>query len=78
MLAIVGRALLWSLLGAALAPVVALLVEIIVSRATPGCGQPFDSGGCQMGIAAIVLASIPVGAAASFAVAILHGLVRRR
>ncbi len=61
-LLIIGRLIKFTLLGAILAPFVTLVPMIVFYMADSHCGKPGDSGGCEMGIAGILIYSIPVGA----------------
>ena len=61
-LAIVGKLIGYTLLGTVVAPLITLIPMIVFYVADSHCGKPSDSGGCEMGIAAILLGTLPIGA----------------
>jgi hypothetical protein len=65
-LRVIGKGLLWALAGAVLAPFVMLVVIVPLYYFNSACGTPGDSGGCEMGFAAILIASPIPGAAIGF------------
>jgi hypothetical protein len=79
-LQVLGKALLWGLAGAVIAPLTVITVTLIVNAFNPVCGTPGDSGGCEMGLALTSLGSIMPGAAIAFAIAAMRGfgIGRRR
>ena len=75
---VLGRGILGALAGAVLAPFVTLALVAPLYMMDSRCGTPGDSGGCEMGFGAIVIASPLPGAAIGFVVAMLWALRRRR
>ena len=78
MIGTVGRALLWALLGAFVTPVAVLAFEIAVYRLSSGCGTPGDSGGCEMGVLALTIAAVPLGAGLFFVGSLMSAALRLR
>ena len=76
-LAIAGRIVGTTLAGALLAPLVLLVPMIIIYMVDDRCGSPGDSGGCEMGIASVMIGAVPVGAALGLAWAIWRSVRRR-
>jgi hypothetical protein len=74
---IFGKALLGALIGFFALPILALIVVLILNFFNSVCGTPGDSGGCEMGLATIVVASAVPGAAIGFIVNLVRGLRRR-
>ena len=69
-LAIAGRIVGYTLAGAVIAPLVLLVPMIVIYMVDDRCGSPGDSGGCEMGIASVMIGAVPVGAALGLAWAI--------
>ncbi len=69
---ITGQALLGMIIGFIVTPVAVFVAVLIYVSFDKVCGTPGDSGGCQMGMAAIVVASALPGAA----IGLVVGLVR--
>ena len=74
---IFGKALLGALLGLIAAPIAVFVLVLILNSFNKVCGTPGDSGGCEMGLAAAVIASALPGAAIGFAVNLIRALRRR-
>jgi hypothetical protein len=70
------KALLWSLGGAVILPLILLVPAIGIYAFTSACGRPGDSGGCEMGLASIVMAGVPAGAILFFLVTLIRGAMR--
>jgi hypothetical protein len=75
-LGVFGRALLWGLLCALIAPLVTFLVVLGLQYFDQTCGTPGDSGGCAMGLVSATILSIAPGAVVGFLIALVHGIVR--
>lgn len=73
-----GRAFLCGLLGAFVAPVGTLVAGLVVYRFAPGCGSPGDSGGCEMGLVASMIASVPFGGGLCAVLSLIRTVLRRR
>jgi hypothetical protein len=76
--AIVGRAIGYLLLGAVIVLLAVLAAMIVVYIFDSRCGSPGDSGGCEMGIATVVMMSVPFGAILGCAFGIWRGVKARR
>lgn len=74
---IIGKALIGALTGFFAAPVVAFIVVLALNFFNPVCGTPGDSGGCEMGLATVVVGSALPGAAIGFIVNGIRGLRQR-
>ncbi|MBI1202203.1 MAG: hypothetical protein GC182_06795 [Rhodopseudomonas sp.] len=74
---ILGKALVGALAGFFAAPVVAFIVVLVLNFFNPVCGTPGDSGGCEMGLATVVVGSALPGAAIGFIVNGLRGWRQR-
>jgi hypothetical protein len=74
---LIGKALLGALVGFFAAPVAVFVLVLILNSFNSVCGTPGDSGGCEMGLAAAVIASALPGAAVGFIVNLVRGLRRR-
>jgi hypothetical protein len=74
---VVGRAVVYLLLGALVVPLSVLAAMIVVYILDSRCGTPGDSGGCEMGIATVVMLSVPVGAMLGLAFGIWRGIKAR-
>ena len=75
--AIAGRIVGYALAGAAVLPLVLLIPMIVIYMVDSRCGTPGDSGGCEMGIASLMIGAVPVGAALGIALAIWRSVRRR-
>jgi hypothetical protein len=64
----IGRILGHTLAGAVALPLAAIVFVIVIYATDSRCGSPGDSGGCEMGLAIVVLGAIPVGAGIGFLV----------
>ena len=73
---LVLRALGWGLIGFFVVPIAVLVIGMIVYQFDSRCGLPGDSGGCEMGIFAAVIASALPGAIVFFLFVLVRGLVR--
>ena len=76
--AIAGRIVGYALAGAVVLPLVLLIPMIVIYMVDSRCGTPGDSGGCEMGIAALMIGAVPVGAALGVALAIWRTVRRPR
>ncbi len=75
---VLGRAALWALAWSLLAPLAALVPIVVLYATNSVCGTPGDSGGCEMGLASIVMALVPTGFALGFLATLVSGLLRLR
>jgi hypothetical protein len=75
-LRVFGRALLWGLLCALIAPLVTFVVVLSLQYFDQACGTPGDSGGCAMGLVSATILSIAPGAIVGFLFALAHGILR--
>jgi hypothetical protein len=75
---IVGRAIGYLLAGAIAAPLAVLALTIPLYMLDSRCGSPGDSGGCEMGIASVVMLSVPLGAVLGCAFGIWRGIKANR
>ena len=73
---VIGRALLWSLVGLVATPVITFLLMLVLYAADPQCGSPGDSGGCAMGLVSVTIMSALPGAALFFVVALVRSARR--
>jgi hypothetical protein len=74
---IIGRAIGYLLLGALALPLAVLVPMIGVYIFDSRCGSPGDSGGCEMGIATVVMSAVPLGAVLGCAFGIWRGVKAR-
>ena len=74
---ILGKALIGALTGFFAAPVVAFILVLVLNFFNKVCGTPGDSGGCEMGLATVVVGSALPGAAIGFIVNAIRGLRQR-
>ena len=75
---IVIRSILFGLVGAVVAPIAIFFLVLTLGYAFDSrCGSPGDSGGCEMGIASLMIGAVPVGAALGIALAIWRSVRRR-
>lgn len=74
---IFGRALLGALAGFFLLPIVIFAITLVFYAFDKRCGSPGDSGGCEMGIFSLIVASALPGAAIGFIVNLVRALRRR-
>ncbi|MDO9411226.1 MAG: LapA family protein [Pseudolabrys sp.] len=75
---IFGKALLGALTGFFLVPIIIFIIVLILNFFNAVCGTPGDSGGCEMGLATITIASALPGAVIGFVVNLVRGLRQRR
>jgi hypothetical protein len=75
-LRVFGRALLWGLLCALIAPLVTFVVVLSLQYFDQACGTPVDSGGCAMGLVSATILSIAPGAIVGFLIALVHGILQ--
>ncbi|MDP2409019.1 MAG: hypothetical protein Q8M26_01905 [Pseudolabrys sp.] len=73
---IVRKGLLWALAGAVLLPAVLAVVVLTLFSLNAVCGTPGDSGGCEMGLAAIVMLSPLPGLVIGFIAGLVRGSTR--
>jgi hypothetical protein len=73
--AIIGMALLGAVMGAIFLPMTVFFAALILAGLTSGCAN--DSGGCAMWAGSVAIASVPVGAAIVFGLALYSGLKSR-
>jgi hypothetical protein len=73
---VLGRALLWGLLFALMAPLVTFVVVLSLQYFNQACGTPADSGGCAIGVVSATILLIAPGAVVGFLIAMVHGIVR--
>lgn len=75
-----GRLLLhalgWGVVGLFVVPLVVLLLMIVLYATSSVCGTPGDSGGCEMGMAIVLIGSVLPGFGLFFLVALARGLMR--
>ena len=74
---IIGRAIGYLFLGALAVPLAVLALMIVVYIFDSRCGSPGDSGGCEMGIATVVMSSVPLGALLGLGFGIWRGIKAR-
>jgi hypothetical protein len=74
---IIGRAIGYFFLGALVVPLAVLVPMIGVYMFDSRCGSPGDSGGCEMGIATVVMSSVPLGALLGLGFGIWRGIKAR-
>lgn len=71
-------AALWGLIGLVAVPVLVFVGILALSYLfDPRCGSPGDSGGCEMGAAAVSIASAMPAFALFFLIGTIFGLRRR-
>jgi hypothetical protein len=75
-LRVLGRALLWGLLCALVAPLITFVAVLGLQYFDHACGTPGDSGGCAMGLVSATILSIAPGAVIGFLIALAHGIVQ--
>jgi hypothetical protein len=75
---IAGRALLGALAGFFLLPLTVFAITLVFYAFDKRCGSPGDSGGCEMGIFSLIVASALPGAAIGFIVNLVRALRRGR
>ena len=75
---ILGKALLGALIGFFATPVVVFAVVLILNFFNKVCGTPGDSGGCEMGLFTVTVASAIPGAVIGFIINLARGLLKRR
>lgn len=75
---IFGKALLGALIGFFATPIAVFAVVLVLNFFNKVCGTPGDSGGCEMGLFAVTVASAIPGAAIGFIVNLVRGLLARR
>jgi hypothetical protein len=75
---LLGRALLWGAAWSLLAPLAGLVPMIAIYIADTRCGTPGDSGGCEMGMASVLIGLVPTGFALGFLVTLIRGILRLR
>lgn len=75
---ILGRACLGALAGFFLLPIATFAITLVFYAFDKRCGTPGDSGGCEMGIFSLIVASALPGAAIGFVVNLLRALRQRR
>lgn len=79
MIGLLLRSALAGLVLAIVAPIVVFFLVLGTAYLVdPRCGTPGDSGGCEMGSAAIALASIMPAFAIGFAIVFIVGLMRMK
>ncbi len=69
---IFGKALLGAVLGFIAVPIGVFVLVLIFNYFNAVCGTPGDSGGCEMGLAAAVVASALPGAAIGFVINLIR------
>jgi hypothetical protein len=74
---IFSKAVLGAVTGFFLTPVLVFLLVLILNFFNKVCGTPGDSGGCEMGLFTVTIASALPGAAIGFVVNLVRGLRRR-
>ena len=74
---IFGKALLGAVIGFIVTPVLVFALTLTLHFFNAVCGTPGDSGGCEMGLAAVTIASALPGAAIGFIVNLVRGWRRR-
>lgn len=75
---IFGKALLGALIGFFVTPIAVFALVLVLNFFNPVCGTPGDSGGCEMGLFTVTIASAIPGAAIGFIVNLVRGLLKRR
>jgi len=79
MLGLVLRILGFGLLGFVVAPVVVGITVLVLAYSLDSrCGTPGDSGGCEMGVASIAIASALPGLAIGVAVALYRHFRKKK
>ncbi|MFN3658536.1 MAG: hypothetical protein ACK4UO_14905 [Pseudolabrys sp.] len=78
MLSAIGRIIGYTLAGALALPLVALVFAIVIWALDPRCGTPGDSGGCEMGLGAMVIMAVPAGAGLGFLIGVWRAVRARR
>lgn len=74
----IARIIGYALAGGVVLPLVVLAVMLVVYAMDSRCGSPGDSGGCEMGIAMLVLSASPVGAALGLVAGIVRSIRKGR
>jgi len=77
-MAALARIIGTALAGGVVLPLAVLAVMLVFYVMDSRCGTPGDSGGCEMGIAMMVLSASPVGAALGLIVGIVRSIRKRR
>ena len=75
---IVLAAIGWGFAGLIMTPFAVFLAMLVLYSLDSRCGTPGDSGGCEMGMAMVILMSALPGFVLFFAVALIRGFMRRR
>ncbi len=75
---IFGKAMLGTLIGFFATPIVVFALVLVMISFDKVCGTPGDSGGCEMGLFSITVASAIPGAIIGFIVNLVRGLLKRR
>ncbi len=71
---LIGKSLLWLLVGGLALPFATLLLMLVIISLDPRCGSPGDAGGCAMGTFSITLSAVPIGAGLGLLFGIWRGL----
>jgi hypothetical protein len=78
MLSALARILGCMLAGTLALPLAAFVFAIVIWALDPRCGTPGDSGGCEMGLGAMVIMAVPLGAGLGFLVGVWRAVRARR
>lgn len=76
-MAAIARIIGYALAGGVVLPLAVLALMLVVYAMDSRCGSPGDSGGCEMGIAMLVLSASPVGAAIGLGIGIVRSLRKK-
>ena len=76
-MAALARIIGYAFAGAVVPPLAVLAVMLVFYAMDSRCGSPGDSGGCEMGIAMLVLSASPVGAAIGLGIGIVRSLRKK-
>jgi hypothetical protein len=78
MLQLTGKALAFGVIGAVCVPIAVFFMVLVAAHVfDPRCGTPGDSGGCEMGAAAMAIAAVLPGLAIGVAVALFQAWRKR-
>ncbi len=66
-----------ALAGGVILPLAVLAVVLVFYAMDARCGTPGDSGGCEMGMAMLVMGASPVGAALGLIIGIVRSIRKK-
>jgi hypothetical protein len=72
-----ARIIGYALAGSVVLPLAVLAVMLVFYAMDSRCGTPGDSGGCEMGMAMLVMGASPVGAALGLIIGIVRSIRKK-